>query len=93
MRIPELPNLRDEPYRAATLDAQLDDQARRFLANPGKGLREDGTRLRVSKIFDWFEEDFGGPDGVKKFIARYRALPAEMELEATLDYDWRLNGR
>lgn len=87
------PDLRDEPYRAATLDAQLDDQARRFLANPGKGLREDGTRLRVSKIFDWFEEDFGGPDGVKKFIARYRALPAEMELEATLDYDWRLNGR
>ena len=52
-----------------------------------------GKRLRVSKIFDWFEADFADAGGVKPFIARYRNLPAEVELSADLPYDWRLNGR
>jgi hypothetical protein len=85
--------LRAEPYRAAQLDAQLDDQVRGFLANPGKGLAVAGKRLRVSKIFDWFEADFTDAGGVQPFIARYRNLPADVELTADLPYDWRLNGK
>lgn len=87
------PDLRAEPYRAAQLDAQLDDQVRGFLANPGKGSSVTGKRLRVSKIFDWFETDFADAGGVQPFIARYRNLPADVELSTDLPYDWRLNGR
>lgn len=85
------PDLRAEPYRAADLDAQLDDQAKRFLANPGKGLRADGATVRVSKIFDWFAEDFGGEAGVARFLVRYHPLPAGADVEADLPYDWQVN--
>ena len=51
------PPLAPEPYRAATLDAQLHAAARRFLASP-LGLTVRGTRLSVSSIFKWYGEDF-----------------------------------
>jgi hypothetical protein len=99
------PPLRGEPYRAAALSAQLDDQARRFLADRERGLSvQAGGRIEVSSIFKWFGEDFaslarGDQDrGIREFAARYVADPA---LAATLraaearhsylDYDWRLN--
>jgi len=51
------PPLPPEPYRAETLDAQLDAAARRYLASP-EGLRIDGDTLRVSSILRWYGEDF-----------------------------------
>jgi hypothetical protein len=92
------PPLRREPYRAADLDAQLDDNMRRWLADPRKGMRiqrRDET-LWLSPIFDWFAEDFGDVVG---FVARF-ANPADAswlrEHRGTLrirhfDYDWSLN--
>ena len=87
------PDLRPEPYRAADLESQLDAQVTSFLANPGKGLRVEGDTVRVSKIFSWFAADFAAQGGIEKFIARYRVLPRDAKIKATLDYDWRLNGR
>jgi hypothetical protein len=51
------PPLPPEPYRAETLDAQLDEAARRYLASP-EGMRIDGNTLRVSSILRWYGEDF-----------------------------------
>jgi Protein of unknown function, DUF547 len=53
------PLLRNEPYVGANLDEQLDDQTRRFLANPEKFRidRSEG-RLYLSPIFKWFAGDF-----------------------------------
>ncbi len=87
------PDLRTEPYRAARLDAQLDDQATRFLANDGKGLARADDGVHVSKIFAWFAQDFAAQGGVQAFIARYHPLAAGTVVKADLDYDWRLNGR
>ncbi|HKZ08549.1 MAG TPA: DUF547 domain-containing protein [Methylomirabilota bacterium] len=94
------PDLRGEPYVAERLEAQLADATRRFLANPTKGLHPagDGRTARVSAIFKWFAGDFGGPDGVARFI-RATADPAVAErvrgLEGRglsyLHYDWSLN--
>ena len=52
------PDLRNEPYTAAALDRQLNEQAQRFLDNRGKGLQIADGRIRISKIFDWFGKDF-----------------------------------
>jgi hypothetical protein len=87
------PDLRREPYEAAILDRQLDDQARGFLANAGKGLVASGDRIRVSRIFDWYEDDFETPDGVDGFIRRYRPELEFRRLKANLRYDWSLNGK
>lgn len=86
------PDLRSEPYRGATLDQQLNDQARRFLANPGKGLRIAQDGLHVSRIFDWFVADFASAGGVLRFVARYIEVPTQGDYTADIEYNWRLNG-
>jgi hypothetical protein len=53
------PPLRNEPYEGTKLDAQLGDQARKFLHNPAKFSINAGKRqVEVSPIFKWFGEDF-----------------------------------
>jgi len=95
------PPLRREPFTAARLGAELDEQMRRWLASPEKGLRvdrESGT-LHLSRVFDWFAEDFEADGGVLAFVSRYAPAP-EREWLATragdvkirsLPYDWTLN--
>jgi len=55
------PPLRSEAYVAGKLDAQLDDQSRRFLTSPA-GLRIDrgGKTVYFSSIFKWYGKDFAG---------------------------------
>ena len=95
------PSLRREPYRATTLDAQLDADLRRFLQNPRKGLRIERAsgRVLLSSIFDWFEEDFKNIGGVRALLLQYapedareflRRAPPTLEFK-NLPYDWRLN--
>ncbi|MGE0483879.1 MAG: DUF547 domain-containing protein [Gammaproteobacteria bacterium] len=87
------PDLRTEAYRATRLETQLDDQAKAFLANPAKGLRIEGDTAHVTRIYDWFEDDFEKLGGVAAFVRRYHDLPADADIEADIDYDWSLNGR
>jgi hypothetical protein len=95
------PSLRREPYEAARIDAQLDDALRRFLADPRKGAAFDpeAGRLRLSRIFAWFEEDFASRGGVLAFLlprlpeeirTAVAARPGAVRVEY-FDYDWRLN--
>jgi hypothetical protein len=84
------PMLREEAYVAARLEAQLDEQARRFLGDRTRNRWRDG-RLEVSKIFDWFKEDF---EPREKYFARYAAVlgyPGGAVPIDFLDYDWSLN--
>lgn len=53
------PDLAVEPFTASKLDDQLDQGLRNFLANPAKGLRVEGSTVKVSSIFDWFADDLG----------------------------------
>lgn len=86
------PDLRREPYTAAKLDQQLEDQTRRFLGNAKKGLLLTEDRVRVSKIFSWFAEDFSSKGRVEDFLRQYSKLPESYSLESNLPYDWRVNG-
>lgn len=89
-----------EPFTAAALDRQLDDQARRFLANPRKDatLSADGKTVRVSRIFEWFEDDFDKDGGVRAFLEEHAPaeiatrIGADTEIEY-LDYDWTANAK
>jgi hypothetical protein len=92
------PMLREEAYTAARLELQLEDQARRFLADRSRNRVRD-ARLEVSKIFDWYRADF---EPRERYFARHAALladdPAQQKLIVEgkaalrfLDYDWTLN--
>ncbi len=87
------PDLRGEPYLAARLDEQLDEQVQRFLANDKKGLKRLDGEVHVSRIFRWFEEDFVASGGVGGFLRRYVPIDREATVEADLDYNWSLNQR
>ena len=53
------PPLRNEPYSGEKLDAQLDDQAHRFLSNPAKfDIDKLRRKIYLSQIFEWFVGDF-----------------------------------
>lgn len=84
------PPLRDEPFAAAKLDAQLDDLTRAFL-NSERGVRVAGDTAQVSKIFEWYKEDFGGEAGTAALLKKYRKGKAEFKSLTYQDYDWGLN--
>ncbi|MHC4730969.1 MAG: DUF547 domain-containing protein [Planctomycetota bacterium] len=95
------PSLRREPWSPASLDTELDAAVRRFLADRDKGLRidRDAGTVHLSKIFDWFEEDFETSGGVLAFVGRHAPAAAREWLTHRADdpalrfmhYDWRLN--
>lgn len=84
------PDLRHEAYRAEHLDEQLDDQTKLFLSN-AKGLLIDGDRLRLSKIFDWYGEDFEVFGSLGNFIKLYRPELQFDNVRTNLRYNWNLN--
>ncbi len=83
------PMLREEAYVAARLDAQLEEQTRRFLSDRTRNrYSPDTSRLEVSKLYDWFREDWQsgarGFDGKtapiasrEAYFARYATLLAD----------------
>lgn len=83
------PDLRTEVYRANQLEKQLNEQVSLTLRNAGKGFRRDGDTVYVSKILDWFSDDFKNGN-VKSWLMDYVdfALPFTLQF---MDYDWSLN--
>jgi hypothetical protein len=92
------PPLRDEPYVGSRLDAQLEEQSRIFFNDP-RHCYVEGDELHVSKILDWFGEDFGGEEAIPGFVLQFVEGETRKKLEALgegvdveyLDYDWTLN--
>ncbi len=103
------PMLRDEAYVGERLDAQLDDQVRRFLSDRKRNRFDPKSRsLQVSKLFDWYGDDFTkghrGITSVRAFLAAQADVLADAPDDRErvrrqqadvgfLDYDWRLNDR
>lgn len=53
------PVLRSEPFVPDKLEEQLDLATRNFILSPAKvRLEKDRRRISISKIFDWFHDDF-----------------------------------
>jgi hypothetical protein len=90
------PPLRDEPFTGSRLDSQLNQAAADFINAP-RFNRLEGDILYISKIFDWFSEDFD--DDIIDTIIQFADAPLRDRLEKNrarirvkyLDYDWSLN--
>lgn len=93
------PRLRAEPYRAGMLDTQLDFQARTYLNGPaGHRLDRDARTLYLTRIIDWYGDDFRAAAGsIRAYAARYLTGAAAVAAEDPafaldyMDYDWSLN--
>lgn len=88
------PNLQREAFRGAQLDAQLDAAARAFIASD-RGVLITAQGLRVSRIYQWFAEDFGSEERLRGHLARYAADPKRLDIRQNriigYHYDWGLN--
>lgn len=91
------PNLQPAAYTGETTEALLDKGAKEFINHP-RGVALTGGKLKVSSIYVWFQEDFGGgSEGLMEHWQKYANPPLAGALEKykgglSHDYDWRLNG-
>ncbi len=89
------PDLRRESYTAEQLDAQLDEQTRKFLHNEVKGLALDRDKqvVHISSIFKWFKEDFDNEEGILNFLSRHSGADVSGYKIKYLPYNWNLNNK
>jgi uncharacterized protein DUF547 len=97
------PRLRPEAFRAETLDQVLEDAAREFVSETRNVQVEPTTgRATLSKIFEWYEEDFlehakrkevSNPT-IRDAINLWRKdkIPTKGE-NVFSEYDWSLNAQ
>ena len=86
------PNLAPKAFTPARLEGMLNEGAKAYVTHP-RGVSVKGSKVTASKIYDWFQEDFGGNE--KSVIAHLRKHGAKGLDGATgIDsyaYDWSLN--
>ncbi len=92
------PNLSTTAFTAANTESLLAEGAAAYV-NHDRGHRIQNGLLRVSSIYNWFEEDFGGSDaGVIAHLKQHARAPRREALAsktkvASHFYDWSLNDK
>ncbi len=92
------PNISNQAYNSLQLSEQLNQASYNFINSP-RGVQITQNKLLVSKLFEWYEEDFGGTkqDVIKhlKLFAKPH-LKKKLELFKTINnynYNWHLNSK
>ncbi len=69
------PPILDRAYVAKGLDEALDKKMRAFVNDPTRNrIEADKRTLRLSKIIDWYADDFGGKSKLGEYVGRYLGL-------------------
>ena len=94
------PPLIGQAYEGRSLEDQLDARVRAFVLDPVHFqvvTDQDRAAVHVNRVLDWFQEDFGGVQGIRSFLAGYAEGEAREALLDSVtelvffDYDWTLN--
>ncbi len=90
------PNLNRKAYQGHILDEQLNNAASTYI-NSLRGVSVIEGRLIISKLYDWYEEDFGGSkQDVITHLLQFAKEPLQSQLKHinTIDsyiYNWHIN--
>lgn len=87
------PPLGRQAFTAGNLDGQFETLAKGYV-NSDKGVRYNAANktAELSKIFDWYKDDFKGEGGALAFINKRRSTPIPNDAKISYqDYDWALN--
>ena len=95
------PVLKNEAFTADKLDDQLQDQSLQFFKDVTKNKFDTENKMAyISKILDWFEEDFGNNDEeILLYVSNFTDKKIALDIRNNLDdwsidylnYDWGLN--
>ncbi len=90
------PAIQSSAFTAANINKLLKQSAREFINHP-RGLMVSRNQMRLSKIFDWYQEDFGADNKrLMKLFAFYADDDKALYIlgfrgDIEFDYDPRLN--
>jgi len=87
------PKLRNEAFVPSKLEFQLNEQTTIWINNELKN-KTSPNEVEVSKIFEWYKDDFKSEGGVIPFIQKYSTKKFVIHPKAKikfLEYDWKLN--
>ncbi|MDP1603730.1 MAG: DUF547 domain-containing protein [Legionella sp.] len=89
-------NLNKQAYQGATLEAQLNEAASNYV-NSLRGAQVIEGKLIVSKLYEWFNDDFGSTkQNIITHLKQFAKEPLRSQLKHinTIDsyvYNWHLN--
>lgn len=81
------PPLGNFAFTGRNVDSKLEALTKSFINGPANEISEE--EIKVSKIFDWYREDFGD---LVEFINRYSLTKVNANAKVRfMEYDWALN--
>ncbi len=87
-------------YHAAEIEEELEMATNAFINGGGVLVKTEEGKISLSRIFSWYQRDFGGRSGVLSFALRYLMDgPQKDYFEQNVTkmkikyqkYDWSLN--
>lgn len=82
------PPLLNQAWTAQNLESNFEKQAKAFVNNPAFN-KINASSIQVSKIFEWYETDFGD---LISFLNRYSTVKIKPGTKVSfMEYDWALN--
>lgn len=86
------PPLWAEAYTDDNIKDALGARMKLFLRDDQRNqIDADQRTLKLSKIFEWFAEDFGGKQSLPRYVDRFVAPDVAGYRVTFLPYDWALN--
>lgn len=84
------PPLSNKAYTSANLETMLENNARKFINNPKYNTITEKS-AEISRIFDWYGEDFGN---IINYLNKYSVTDIRNNAKVKFkEYDWALNGK
>lgn len=86
------PTLLARAYLAKDLEEVLEANMRRFVNDSTRNQVDAAKKtLRLSEIFKWYKDDFGGDAGVIRYVQKYLDSDVTGFTVEHLPYSWELN--
>lgn len=88
------PKILNKAFSEKNIATLLQENTERFLENTTIGLKQYGTKVEISKIFDWYAVDFGGKENLLKWISDHSNQDlSKSSLKGFITYNWELNNK
>ncbi|MDC1451778.1 DUF547 domain-containing protein [Vicingaceae bacterium] len=84
------PKLSNTAYFAEGLDGKLDKAAKEFINNSSKN-NITADKAQISKLFDWYKDDFTKNGTVKDYLNKYSTTKFTSNNISFKEYNWNIN--
>ena len=87
------PKLYNKAFSADLLEKQLNLLSKSFINNASKNSLQK-ERIKISKLFEWYKDDFTLKGSVVDFLNQYAETPINSNAQISYkDYNWNLNSQ